>query len=90
MQVALRRIPHISIQSKMHITQDAHNCTQLSYIGLKAISFSIAAVQINFISRLVPVTGKDGLDNLVCSKHMGLHSSVGRALHRRGHWLEHR
>ena len=39
----------------------------------------IPAVQINFISRLIPVTGKDDLDTLVCSQHMGLHSSVGKS-----------
>ena len=36
----------------------------------------IAAVQINFISRLIPVTDKDELDELVCSQHTGLHSSA--------------
>ena len=32
--------------------------------------------------RLIPVTGKDELDKLVCSQHMGLHSSVGTAMQR--------
>ena len=52
----------------------------------------IHALQINFISRLLPVTGKDELDKLVCSQLMGLHCSVGRALqsYRRGHGFEYR
>ena len=38
--------------------------------------------KINFISRLIPVTGKYELVKLVCSQHMGLHSSIGRTLQR--------
>ena len=42
----------------------------------------IPAVQMNFISRLIPVTGKDELDKFVCSQPVGLHSAVGRTLQR--------
>ena len=35
----------------------------------------IPAAQINFNSRLIPVTGKDELDKLICSQHIGLHSN---------------
>ena len=42
----------------------------------------IREVQINFTSCLIPVTGNDELDELVCCQHMGLRSSVGRALQR--------
>ena len=38
--------------------------------------------ELTSFSRLIPVTGKDELDILVCSQHMGLYSSVGRALQR--------
>ena len=41
---------------------------------------SCTSNEINFISRLIPVTGKDVLDKLVSSQLVGLHSSVGRAL----------
>ena len=37
-------------------------------------------IQINFILLLIPVMGKDELDKLLCSQHMGLHGSVGRTL----------
>ena len=30
----------------------------------------------------IAITGKDELDKVVCSQHVGLHSSVGRALQR--------
>ena len=36
------------------------------------------AAQINFILLLIPFTGKDELNKLVCSKHISLHNSVGR------------
>ena len=50
------------------------------YLQFKQLQ--ILAIQINFISRLIPVTGKDELDKLVCCQHMGLHNSDGRALQR--------
>ena len=53
----------------------------------------IPAIQINFISRVIPVTGENEIDKLVCSKQMGLHSSVDVVLQlslRRGDGFESR
>ena len=58
-----------------------------SQLYLQFKQLQILTVQINLISRLIPITGKDKLDKLVCSQHMGLRNSDSRELQRwrRGH-----
>ena len=71
------------------------NCLNCKYNCDHQISISsvLLAVHISFISRLIPVTSKDELANLICFQHMGLHSAVCMALQhscRLGHGFESR
>ena len=55
------------------------NCLDCDYNCDNNIFIS-SVFKITFSQCFIPVMGKDGLDKLVCSQQMGLHSSVGRAL----------
>ena len=53
---------------------------QLQWSHLHFICFPTDLI--NFIPRLIPDKGKDARNKLVCSQHMGLHSSLGRQMQR--------